>query len=204
MELNFNLPDGFRFEEASHSYWIHDKQIPGVTSTIAAASLYPFPPSSGEWPSAAMLRGSIVHQAIDDWYKGKLEDIDPEFEGYVFSERRFVEDSGFKMLASEVPLCHTSLFYGCTPDRIGILNEKLVLIDSKTGGECDAYHVQLTANFFAAISLKIPLEAAYLLELKSTGGRPRLIPNRDYGECWEVFLAALTCAKWRLNHVGNY
>ena len=203
MTLTFNLPDGFRFEEAGHSYWIHDKQIPGVTSAIAAANLYPFLASRGE-VTDAMLRGSIVHQALDDFYKGTLEQIDPEFEGYVESERRFVEDTGFRMLASEVPLCHSSLLYGCTPDRIGILGEKLVLIDSKTGGECDAYHVQLAANFFAAISLKIPLEAAYLLELKATGGRPRLIPNRDYGECWEVFLAALTCAKWRFNHVGNY
>jgi hypothetical protein len=201
--LTFELPEGFRFSEEDHSYWVQDRRIPGLTETIGKAGLYPFPVESGGLLSDAMIRGWIVHKALDGWYKGDTEETPPEIEAYVESEARFVKHSGFEVRLSEVPLCNPALWYGCTPDRVGMLNGKLVVIDSKTGPSCPAYHVQLAGNFFALTALKVPIEGAFLLELKSTGQMARLSPIKDFAEHWEVFIHALGCEKWRRKYVNS-
>ena len=80
-------------------------------------------------------RGSYIHQAIHLYDIGDLdeENLDPVLVPYLEAWKRFLSESKFEVIESEVRL--NSEVYGLTgkPDKVGLLFNKPTLLDNKSG-----------------------------------------------------------------------
>lgn len=93
-------------------------------------------------------RGSDVHSAIEMINNGLLSVSDfsgADNEPYIQAYGTFLNDTGFKPILTEAMGYHPLYDYCGTIDTVGIKNDKLVLLDLKSGGKSKWYGVQLAA-----------------------------------------------------------
>ena len=87
----------------------------------------------------AQQRGTAVHRAcelLDGGGDGSgldVESLDPSWKPYVAAYQRFLTDTGFRVTDIETPVRSVRYGYTGTPDRVGLLDGKPVLLDLKTG-----------------------------------------------------------------------
>jgi hypothetical protein len=93
-------------------------------------------------------RGTDVHTAIEMINK-KMVSVDDfagsDREGFIRSYGTFLAATGFTPLLTEVLGYHRTLGYCGTIDCVGMIGDKLYLIDLKSGGRSKWYGVQLAA-----------------------------------------------------------
>jgi len=107
-----------RFEEAGHRYFAGDVQIPSVTSI-----LQPYVDFSGIDPKVLERKrqiGKALHKATDLDERGDLveESVDPAVLPYLHAWRKFKQETGWAVVASEVQLHHPIMKYAGTLDRV--------------------------------------------------------------------------------------
>ncbi|RJO61083.1 MAG: hypothetical protein C4542_07295 [Dehalococcoidia bacterium] len=189
----------FMFDEASHTYWLGDDKLPGVTSILKAAGLLEFPHSNG----SAMLKGTYIHRATELYDRDDLDadSLDAEIKPYLEGWMKFRKDSGFVPELIEAPMFHPHLFYAGTIDRYGVLNGKKVLLDIKSGSPHPAYKVQVAGGYEGLlIGNGHHIDKFYSLYLKNTGGYS-LQEITDAALCRKTFLCALTLYRWKESHL---
>ena len=87
----------------------------------------------------AQQRGTAVHRAcelLDGGGDGSgldIESLDPAWKPYVTAYQRFLTDTGFRVTDIEVPVRSVRHGYKGTPDRLGLLADKPILLDLKSG-----------------------------------------------------------------------
>jgi hypothetical protein len=194
------INDGpFRFDEGTHSYFLGDRRLIGVTEAIQAAGLTDFSRIDPAVLARAAERGNAVHRAchyLDD------DDLDwgtvsAEIAPYVRAWERFKADTGVVLNAVEMPRWHSTLGLAGTPDREVTLGGEKGTIDLKTYKPDAVAGVQLSAYSFLAYGPQLSYHTPkrWGLWLKDDG-KYSLIEFNDRGD-EAVFMACLTIAKFK-------
>jgi hypothetical protein len=129
----------FRFVEESHTYFLGDKILPGITGILKSCGYI----NTDYYTEEARTRGSHVHLAIKFLNKGTLDwdDLLSKFEkgenkyaGYVLAYEKFTKDWNLKLEFFERPMYHPTLLFAGTPDLVGTcLDNVPCIVELKTG-----------------------------------------------------------------------
>lgn len=133
MELKFNEP--------THTYTFGEKNLPSVTQICRFA----YPDAYSDIPendkAFYFSRGSGVHKLTEDVENGIDGQFtyDPEVEEYRAGHSRFLRDTGFRAIPGgiELRVKNLELGYAGTLDRIGTIQNRVVVLDYKTSSVKD-------------------------------------------------------------------
>lgn len=123
------------FDEATHTYTVKGIHVPSVTEILAGVGVIDFD-AVPEWcRERGLERGSYVHLATQFFDEGDLDwnTVDPDLRGYVHAYIAFRQDTGFEPHLIEHQGYNPVLRYAGTLDRAGIMNQRNILLDIKTG-----------------------------------------------------------------------
>ena len=146
------VPFELSFEKTSHVYRIFDKVCPSVTTVMKAGGSY----SSYDGIPAFILEraaeiGNEVHYQVEKWAKGAnsaLSSEDRSAQAYLYGFRKFVKLGVFEPLHSEIQLYDPDLWYAGTIDLVGVMNNRLCIIDVKTTNKLNEIAIGLqTAGY---------------------------------------------------------
>lgn len=107
------------FDPVAHHYFWEGVRVPNVTSILAdLTDLSMVPPAALE---TARQKGVAVHRMVELDAKGDLDEATlPEWMAPVFVQwRKFVAESGFRVIDSEKKVYHPTLRYAGTMDLYG-------------------------------------------------------------------------------------
>ena len=184
----------FTFDPAAHVYRLGDTVLPSVTQILKCVGLLEYR-GSNEY---AMALGSAVHRACELWDNGTLDEerLEDSIRPYLDAYKRFIAESGFEPVLIEQQIYHPDYLYAGTIDRVGILNNKHVLLDIKSGSPHPATELQLAGyHELLHVSVVDDPERAYILYLANTG-RYNLVPMEPRKHI-ATFLAALNVYRWK-------
>lgn len=200
-------PD-FTFDEDLHEYRVDGKVLPGVTTIVDAAGLWPFT-KADEDPSFYLERGRNVHLACELDDLGDLDDstLDDTTGPRLEAWRKFRRDSDCKILANEQPLWHRTMGYAGTLDRLILWGSEIGILDIKCGGPDPAYGIQ-TAGYQLLVNQPSVLES---LGLKGSikfsrwsvhlgqNGTPKVADHIDQNDL-NVFKYCVAIHAWKRRH----
>lgn len=128
------------FKPETHQYFVDGKEIPSVTQICRALFC-----KERHYDPFYAERGTALHKAAELFDKGILNEstVDPEIKGFLDAYKKFIHEVKPKWEQIEVPL-YTNYAAG-TPDRIGEMLGKRVIVDIKTGQPEKWHHDQLAA-----------------------------------------------------------
>lgn len=201
---NIEIPvfDELSFDEAKHWYRLDGKYVPSVSTVMRPLSQALYKDVDEEVLNKAAARGTAVHNAIENYTKFGITDIEPEFEGYFRAFRRWWKEISPTCLATECRVYHKALRYAGTADMPVVIGNERILIDFKTSASVNKMltGVQLEAYAKAYESHGLMFDGKAVLHLKSDGKYGwHYYPKNDL-ENWEVFGALMTVHK----HIQKY
>lgn len=184
-----------RFDRASHTYTIGEKQLPSVTQILKPLTDFSGVPA--EVLERAKNWGTAVHRMIELDLSWRLNTItldaalDPVYSSWLECKPEVLHLMGGE-IKCEVLLCNEELGYAGTADLVGKdLVGKEAVLDIKTGLLDLKYVGPQTAAYATALGAK----RRYCLHLPL--GRPakivRLTDQRD----WSIFVSCLNIYNWR-------
>ncbi len=187
------------FESAGHTYTLDGQLVPSVSEVLRPIVDYSMVPP--DVLAAAAEFGANVHLATHLFDLGELDwsTLDPLLVPYVETWKKFLDESGAIVIASEQPIAHKKLGYAGTPDRVLMWRDQHVVPDLKS-----------TAVVPRSVG---PQTSAYAKAWQSTrGGRepgrccvhlqpPKYrVHRRRESTDWSVFLSCLNI--WKFNHAS--
>lgn len=198
-EMNTIAATEIDFDADSHSYRVAGRQVPGVTSILAANGLI----DSTWFNEASRWRGTAAHLAcqFDDESDLKIDSVPAEVRGHLEGWRKFRSDTGFVPIYTEKRVWSPEGFCG-TPDRIGMLGGRPSIIDLKTSASAYPWvGLQLAGYAIGAAPLMDTHPGAFqriAVCLNGDGGysATHFKDRRDI----EVFRAAVVMAAWKKEH----
>lgn len=186
------------FDHAAHAYRLDGRSVPGVTKVLELLDEFEGVP----WDllEAARKFGQHVHEACALMVRNELDwqSLDHDLFPYVDAARRFLEESGVTVLASEVRVANVSLRYAGTLDLICDWRGLRGLFDFKSGQNPRSVGPQ-TAAYAAAYQEQtgIRIPRRYCIQLNPS------LPNgykvhalKDTAD-WHVFLSCLNVYRWK-------
>jgi hypothetical protein len=152
---------------------------------------------------AAARRGTAVHKAIHYWLDGDLDEatVEPGLIGYLDAAKRFIDESGFEPMQVECRGYHPAHRYGYTFDLDGTLSGgDLAVVDWKSGMVLEGHAFQLAGytatranpRIYRRLAVKLNADGTYKVHEYPS---PEY-PGHTFTHDKDVFLSALTCAKW--------
>lgn len=185
------------FDEASHTYRVGGALVPGVTTILRPlANFAGIPPDVLE---AKANLGRRVHFAcqLDDENDLDEASVEDDVSPYLFAWRRFIAESGARVVHNEQQVYEPTLRYAGTLDNVLELQGYRWLVDKKTS----------IATPIAAG----PQTAAYLRALNDPSvtrrAAVRLRPDGTYrfdplsgADDWPAFLSCLTLLRFKETH----
>jgi hypothetical protein len=188
------------FDEATHVYRVRGAVVPGVTTILRP--LIDFSKIKPEVLEAKRDLGQRVHQACQFDDEGDLDEssIEHDVAPYFSAWRKFLAESGARVVHNEQQVYEPTLCYAGTLDNVLELQGKRWLVDKKT-----SFAVPMSAG---------PQTAAYLRALGDSSvthrGAVRLRPDGTYrfdqlhgSDDWAVFLSCLTLMRFRESHADR-
>lgn len=123
---------GFRFEEATHSYFLGTEKLPGTTSILSLLGGYESVPK--KLLEVAAARGTAVHKVTELDDAGTLDyaSLSDELTGYLLGWHKFKAEKKPIMLDAEVAGYHPRLKYAGTRDRRIVIGKKVGILDIKS------------------------------------------------------------------------
>lgn len=134
-------PVAWRFDAATHTYWLGDEPVPSVTGILRAA----YPPSR-PYPEGSGDRGTRIHLLTAQIDYGMTPKVSPEDAGFVRAYEAFLRAHRPGYEEIERPRISRRYRFGGTPDRLGELNGRPLVLDIKTGAEEDWHGAQTAAQ----------------------------------------------------------
>jgi len=174
--------------DGSHYYNVSGKNIPSVTTLLKSMS--PFKNSKSDGSPLFSQIGTYIHYVI-------LKEFDnieaPDFElpniPWVLDRvknsleqwKQFTNDHKIEPINVEQFIYSSGIYpYAGRYDFLGYIDDKLTLMDLKTGGLYDYYPLQLSAYICAAKHEKV-IDNGLLLQID---GNPKRNPDNVYNEVW--------------------
>lgn len=180
---------------------------PSVTEVIAAAGIGP---DYSAVPRAlldhAAERGTALHLALQYAAEGDLDEttLHPEIVPGFTAHKKFLAESKYRAIATELELVHPTMGFLGHPDSVGYLDGKVVLPDIKYVATVDLDYAALQlAGYRLLWDALHPAEAiskTFILHLRKDGDY-RLPEVKTVGVPTQTFLGALLC--WRERHRRN-
>lgn len=186
------------FTAQGHIYSLDGRIVPSVTQALTLAGLDDISRVPRHHLEHAAQIGSAVHTACEflDEDDLDLNSLDPAIVGYVLGYQKFKEQRGFApILIERRGVVSTGLPYGFCLDRIGILDNREVLIDIKTASRKQNWWGIQVAAYANAIEFKGERLAIHVAK----DGSYKLIPHEDAAD-FTAWQAALEIAHWKLAH----
>ena len=185
------------FREEDHSYWIGERRLLSVTQAL---HILDDRPKIDPW---YLQRGTFIHKATEylDRDELDLQTLDDRILPYFNAYVKFREDTRFAVTDIEYPLYHPEYFYAGKIDRLGFLNNRLVLVDLKSGTKAKVDELQIAAYWELCRAnhndeRNLNVKDAFVLYLKEDSNysivkieRPRLL--------LPIFLACLTVIRFK-------
>ena len=190
------------FEEEHHVYKLNNVVIPSVTTIMKPLSASLYDGVDEEVMRRAAERGTAVHNAIENYLKFGIEDIDFGYEGYFEAFLKWYREHDVKPLATESRVYHRTLRYAGTADMPAIVDGKVICVDYKTSASVNKMltGIQLEAYAKAYESHGINFDGKAILHLKNTGNYSWVPYETNDIESWDVFGALLKIR----NHIQKY
>ena len=148
------------FDPALHKYVVAGVEYPSVNQVLQDDGIV----DTAWFREGSAEKGIRVHwiceQADKDFSGMRLfmDDTLEEYEGYLDAWEDFKEKSGFVVSLIETPLYSKVLGIAGTLDRIGFLNDKLTIIDIKSGTKLKWHGLQLAGYKMLLEHLTFPGE----------------------------------------------
>ena len=189
------------FIEKTHQYYLGGTELSSVTTILNQLNDF------GRIPPDVLERkrqiGTAVHKAaeLDDAGNLDPDSIDPAVAPYLEGWRKFRRESGFVPEYSEQRVYSTAYQYAGTLDRIGILNNELILLDIKaraTDTPETALQTAAYAKAWEEMTGANLMHRRYSVRLTQDGNY-RLVPHAGLTD-FTVFLSCLTLYHWRISH----
>jgi len=177
------------FDEGPHIYRLNGMVIPSVSQIMEPLSTAEYGMIDRKTLDEAANKGTAVHNAIENWLKFGIEDLNPEYMGYMEGFKEWWELRKPILVGSELRVYHKLLRYAGTVDLLAIIDDELNLIDFKTtyrlvekncGVQLEAY-----SQGFASHGLKIAKKRILHLKKDGTWDDPQF-PANDANR-WRVF-----------------
>jgi len=129
--------DKFEFNEDKHEYTLNGKKMLSVTEVCSMVNGNKYAINDSVLRQAAN-RGSYIHE-LTAMYDNEIEDLEvlPEVEGYFRAWLAFERDYKPEWLYIEKPVYSERIMVAGTVDRIGVIDDKLVVVDIKTASTLD-------------------------------------------------------------------
>ncbi len=186
----------FRFDKEKHLYFLDEIEIPSVTQILHAEGLtdYTYCDNSDK------AFGTAGHKVTELWDKGKLDiktiakSLIPCLEVW----KKFLKDFDITIFpgAIEKPIYSSRYLFGTTPDRVGLVNNKVTVIEIKfTKTIQRSTGIQLAAQAIASTENYGKVRQRIAVPLLS--GTPQFFNDRQDET---IFLSALNL--WRYKN-GN-
>lgn len=205
----------FVHDEQAHTYHLDGKLLISITDVLGSEGFsdYGFLPYAER--QFYMDRGTAVAKGCQLLNEGRLEwsslletwEGKPWTLGYLKAYELFCREWRVIMVLSETPLHHTMYGYAGRLDLAAQTAQGLAVVQIKTGGVQDWVALQTAAELELVVAncdvAKPDWRRAkrFGLSLRPDGTYKvrRFADRRDF----DVFLAALACAKWKREHGGS-
>jgi hypothetical protein len=193
-------PAAATFTERGHIYRDPDQVVvPSVSQVLELAGIDDLRGVPHHNVRRAAVRGQAVHLATQFLDHGTLDEhtVTPEIAGYVMAYEEFKKQTGFHPIAIEERGIGAigELKFGYCIDRVGILFDRLAIVDLKTASKQYGWWAIQTAGYAEGIKHDGPRYSVHL----AGDGEYNLV-RYDEGEDFEIWLAALKIAHWQLAH----
>ena len=180
---------GVAFDPASHTYTLDGVKLWAVTDVLRDVGLI-----DTRWFTAeARDRGTYVHKCIELDEAEDLDDerLEPDIQGYITAWRLFKQESHAEVIKNEFIVYDAVLGYAGTVDFLLHVNDRLGVLDLKSGDALPFHGVQVAA--YARCVTKC--QDRWTLHLKSDG-RYKLLRHDDPTDEL-VFKSALNIVQWK-------
>jgi hypothetical protein len=192
------------FDEARHRYFADGRPVPSVSTVIEVLGLADFSMVPARRLREKAEIGTFVHQATAYLDRGTLDwtSLHPLIRPYIEAYAQFKLEANWepRQIEERSLACVNGLYYGMTPDRVGLLNGRPAVGDLKctAGGEDPAWGVQLAGY---ALGLPEPAERPreylrFVIHL-SPEGKYKLYPQSKAKD-FDVFRCGLFLTYWKL------
>lgn len=118
----------FSFNSETHTYTLGNIILPSITQLLKLNELL----HPEFFTKQAAERGKAIHKATELHDKSAIGTDDPAILAYLKAYQSFLADSGFRPTIIEKPMYHEKLKVAGTPDRLGFLNKRRILLEIKT------------------------------------------------------------------------
>lgn len=184
------------FDKDQHAYTVNGRSVPSVTQVLQPLELLDGIPA--DVLEHARIRGQHVHEAMALLVRESLDwdSLDPELRPYIEGGKRFLDESGITVVASEYRVACAKLRLAGTLDLVGVLRNSEALLDFKAtatlpktvGPQTSAYE-RLYRSMLGGITRR-----RYCVLLKP--GDYKLHQLTDPAD-WSIFQSALNIHHWR-------
>ena len=159
------------FEERKHIYLLNGMEIPSMTTIMHPLSEKVYGPIDPEILSNAARKGTIVHNAIENYLEFGIMDIPEDLLGYFEAFRAWRKAAEPEILSVESKVYHKILRYAGTCDLLCKVKGVMTLVDYKTSYQLQPmlHSVQLEGYAKAWESQGIKFEDRMILHLKKDG-----------------------------------
>ena len=120
------------FESGKHIYKLNGFVIPSVTTIMKPLSAFCYRGVDEESLRKAAERGTLIHEAVENYLLFGIEDAPVEFEGYFQGFKNWIDEREPVVLATEYKLYHKHLMYAGTADLLCLINGVPTVVDYKT------------------------------------------------------------------------
>lgn len=182
------------FDESTHTYKVANRPVPHVTGILK--DIFGTEPWYKEWYAN---RGKAIHYAIHLMVNNNLDwnSLDKRIEPRIVAFERFLKDSKYQVLYSEIMLYHKAWNFAGTIDLIlyDPINKKLILADIKSSFEPKSYLQNGGYSILHDYNFKKKIWKSCIVELKDDGMYDlKWVP--DLKEAERVFLSCLMLYNW--------
>jgi Protein of unknown function (DUF2800) len=185
------------FDKDRHLYTWKGEPKPSVTQILAADGICDYSFVRMEDRLAAMERGKTVHWMLQLDDEGLLQNrVSSELQGYRSAWREAKKNLGIKVLKVEPSFYCEQYDYCGTPDRVVVADDKLAIVDFKTGSVLPWAAIQM-ASYVMGVFLKgwlwgtPELVRRIGLQLNADGSyRKKEFGYQDFCRDWAKFLRA--------------
>lgn len=193
LEKVIELPE-LEFFEEPHIYKLFGEEIPSVSTVMEPLSSSIYGDVDPHILNAAANRGTIVHEAIENYVNYGIEDIPDEHRGYLDAFVQFWKEYKPTLIAAEYRMYHKYLNYAGTSDLLVLIDDELWLIDNKTSYSIKKMltRIQLEAYKKALATHGIRVNRKAILHLKKTGKYSFVEHPADDKKAWDVFTGLKT------------
>ncbi len=184
------------FRKEGHSYYLNDVRIPSVTEIIKVLNPDKYKYVNKDYLKYKSDLGTEIHDAIN---LSDTKDVSflfsDEVMKYVKVYQKFKNEVNYRSYLNEIQLYSKKLKYACTIDKICYIDDKLSVVDFKTGVYSKDYNIQIAAYTNAAIENGYKIEDLYVIYINEE--RYKIYKQKAYHYYLRIFKALLTVYNYK-------